>query len=88
VYRDDQVNRELYLATRTVYFWLCHACPFVCQYVSTWLPLYGFSWYLVLEYFINICREYLKLFEIGQIMRNINFKEFVTNGYIFPYYDN
>jgi hypothetical protein len=37
---------------------------------------------------MKICRENLKLFEIGQIMGNINFKEFMTNGYIFPYYNN
>jgi len=42
----------------------------------------------MLKSFIKICRENLKWFEIGQIMRNVNFKEFMTNGYIFTYYDN
>ena len=37
--------------------YLRHVCPSVCPHVTTRLPLDGFSWNLISEYFSNICRE-------------------------------
>jgi hypothetical protein len=86
MYRDDQVNREhipgyknsLFLALSRI-----SVCLSVCINLAPFVRIF-----VILEYFIKTCREDLKLLEIGQIMGNINFKEFMTNCYIFPYYNN
>jgi len=41
-------------------------CLSVRPHRTTWLPLYGFSWNLVFEYFSKICRENSRVIKIWQ----------------------
>jgi len=47
--------RDRILGESAYYLYL--VCPSVCSRTSARLPLDGFSWNLVLENFINVCRE-------------------------------
>jgi hypothetical protein len=38
----------------------------VCPHETTRLPIYGFSWYLIFEYFSKICRENSSFIKIWQ----------------------
>ena len=45
---------------------LRHVCPSVRLHGTTWLPLDGFLWNLICEYFSKICRENSSIINIRQ----------------------